>query len=219
MNKLTKGIITLVLYFLYPFFLGSLLPSSINSSSTELIIRTLFDVVFISIFVILYKDELKKEFRTFKRKPFKTIGTSLLYLLLAIFVMALSVGIVNMLTNGYQPHSQLGINELWPKTPIYAVWLTFIVSPFTDEIAFRKTFKDIIPNKILYVVLSSLTYGFYMIGYYANSVNDILCIIPYALFGVAISLSYLKTKTVVSPILIRILYSGWMLLGVILGQV
>ena len=133
--------------------------------------------------------------------------------------MALSVGIVNMITNGYQPHSQLGINELWPKTPIYAVWLTFIVSPFTDEIAFRKTFKDIIPNKILYVVLSSLTYGFYMIGYYASSVNDILCIIPYALFGVAISLSYLKTKTVVSPILIRILYSGWMLLGVILGQV
>jgi len=219
MSKLIKGVITLVLYFLYPFFLGYILPSSINSTSTELIIRGICDVIFISIFVVLYKDELKKEFRKFKRKPFKTIGISLLYLLLAIILMAVSVGVVNMITNGYEPHSQLGINELWPKTPLYAVWLTFIVSPFTDEIAFRKTFKDIIPNKVMYVVLSSLTYGFYMIGYYASSFNDVLCIIPYALFGVAISLSYLKTKTIVSPILIRILYSGWMLLGVVLGQV
>ena len=219
MNKLVKGIITLILYFLYPFFLGYILPSSVNSTTTELVVRTVCDIIFISIFVILYKDDIKKEFKTFKKKPFKIIGTSLLYLLLAIILMAISVGIVGMITGGYQPHSQLGINELWPKIPIYAIWLTFIVSPFTDEIAFRKTFKDIVPSKTLYVVLSSLTYGFYMIGYSASSFNDVLCIIPYALFGVAIALSYLKTKTIFSPILIRILYSGWMLLGVVLGQV
>lgn len=219
MSKLIKGIITLVLYFLYPFFLGYLLPSVIESSAAQIVFRVVFDVVFISIFVMLYKDELKKEFKMFKKKPFKLVGTSLLFLLLSIILMAFSTGIVSKITNGYVPHSQLGINSLWPKTPLYAVWLTFIVSPFTDEITFRKTFKDIIPSKVIYVVLSSLTYGFYMIGYSASSLNDILCIIPYSLFGGVIALSYLKSKTIVSPILIRILYSGWMLLGVVLGQV
>ena len=57
MSKLIKGIITLVLYFLYPFFLGYVLPSSMNSTSTDLIIRGICDVIFISIFVVLYKDE------------------------------------------------------------------------------------------------------------------------------------------------------------------
>jgi len=219
MNKLTKGIITLVLYFLYPFFLGYLLPSVVKSNPAQIVLRVVFDIVFVSVFVMLYKDELKKEFKTFKNKPFKTIGISLLFLLLAIVLMALSTGIVSKITDGYVPHSQLGINSLWPASPLYAVWLTFIVSPFTDEIAFRKTFKDIIPNKVLYVVLSSLTYGFYMIGYSASSLNDVLCIVPYALFGIVISFSYLKNKTIISPMLIRILYSGWMLLGVVLGQV
>jgi len=219
MNSLTKGIITLILYFLYPFLLGYLLPGVVNSNESQIVLRVLFDIIFISVFIMLYKDEIKKEFKIFKKKPFKTIGISLLFLLLSIVVMALSTGIVSKITNGYVPHSQLGINNLWPTSPLYAVWLTFIVSPFTDELAFRKTFKDIIHNKVFYVVLSSLTYGFYMIGYSASSLNDILCIIPYALFGMAISLSYLKTKTIISPMLIRILYSGWMLLGVVLGQV
>lgn len=220
-KKLTTAIIVLILYFLYPYFLGYLLPSVVNSNSLQIVIRALFDLVFIAVLFILYKDEIKKEFKVFKKHPVKIILTSLGFFLLGFILMPISTMLLYNITGGElaSSHSQVGISTLWPASPVYAVWLTFIVSPITDEIAFRKTFKNIVSNKVFYVIISSLVYGFYMIGYTATSLNDVLCIIPYALFGVAISISYLKTKTIFSPMLIRIIYSGWMLLGVVLGQV
>ncbi len=221
MDKLTTAIIVLVLYFLYPYFLGFLLPSVVDSNTIQIIIRSLFDIIFIAVLFILYKKELKKEWNKFKKRPVKTILISLGFFLLGFILMPLSTMLIYNLTGGAttSSHSQVGISTLWPASPLYAVWLTFIVSSFTDEIAFRKTFKNIISNKVLYVIISSLVYGFYMIGYTATSLNDVLCIIPYALFGAAIAVSYVKTETIVSPIFIRIVYSGWMLLGVLLGQV
>ena len=219
--KNVKGLITgigvLLLYFLYPYLIGYLLPSAVESSNIQLIVRALFDVVFIAVLIVLYKKDLKKEWNTFKKKPMKTILVSFGFLLLGMILMMISIRIVSIFTNNYVPHSQVGIKELWPVVPYYGLWLTLISSPFIDEMVFRKTLHDILPGSVLFIIISCLLNGFYMIGYSATSLNDVLCLIPYALFALAEGLSYLKTKTIVSPILIHFLFNAWMLVGVLVG--
>lgn len=214
-DKLIIGIIVLILYFIYPYITGSILPSAIKSNTLELIIRVICDCIFIAVLFMLYKDDIKKEWKIFKKNPIKIFFVSFGFLILGMILMMISIRVVSIFTNNYVPHSQVGIKELWPVVPWYGIWLTLISSVFIDEIVFRKTFKSVLPNTLLFLIISCLVNGFYFIGYSMSSINDVLCIIPYALFALAEALAYLKTKTIVSPMLIHFLFNLWMLVGVL----
>lgn len=217
MKKFIIGISMLVLYFVYPYILGYLLPSALKSNTLQLVIRVVLDIIFILVLFMMYKDDLKKEWRIFKKKPFKTILTAVLFLIGGMFVMAIAIQLVTKITNGHTPPSNNSIASLWPKVPFYAAWLTLISAPLIDGMIFRKVFRSLSPNVALFLIISSLVNGFYMIGYTASSINDVLCIIPYALIALAQALCYVKTKTIYAPMIMHFLYNLMMIISLISG--
>lgn len=77
-----------------------------------------------------------------------------------------------------------------------------ITAPITEEIVFRMTYKDLIKNNILYIIISSLMFGFI---HTANFFN--IAILSYVAFGVALNILYIKFKDVRILIISHMLYN------------
>lgn len=77
-----------------------------------------------------------------------------------------------------------------------------ITAPITEEIVFRMTYKDLIKNNILYIIISSLMFGFIHTADFFN-----IAILSYVAFGVALNIIYIKFKDVRILIISHMLYN------------
>ena len=95
---------------------------------------------------------------------------------------------------------------LLSKWPIYiTAFLAIIIAPLIEELMFRGFIKKFIKNDILFVIISSLVFGGLHVTS-ADSLQQVLYIIPYSVLGLAFSLNYVKTKNIASNIF---LHSAW----------
>ena len=78
---------------------------------------------------------------------------------------------------------------------------------------FRGFIRKFIKNDILFIILSSLIFGgLHVLS--ADSVLQLLYIIPYSVLGLAFSLNYVKTKNIASNIF---LHCSWNTIALILA--
>lgn len=77
-----------------------------------------------------------------------------------------------------------------------------ITAPITEEIVFRMTYKDLIKNNILYIIISSLMFGFIHTADFFN-----IAILSYVAFGVALNILYIKFKDIRILIISHMLYN------------
>ena len=91
--------------------------------------------------------------------------------------------------------------------PIYMVFSTCIFAPFTEEIIFRKSFKNCFSNNIMYIILSGILFGF-LHTISGNSLKELLFIIPYGCLGFVFALMYNKTNTVFTSVFAHMLHNS-----------
>ena len=159
--------------------------------------------------VIPMFNELKRDFIVFKNNFKLYLGNmlkrfgivSLVYFIVSFCILLLVKDI---------PNNQ----ELLLNMPIYiTAFLAIVVGPLTEELMFRGFIKKFIKNDTLFLILSSLIFGgLHVLS--ADSLQQLIFIIPYSLLGFAFSLNYVKTKNIVSNIF---LHSAWNTLAVILS--
>ena len=119
-------------------------------------------------------------------------------ILIGYFISSLSV----LILAGNISNNQ----ALLSKWPIYiTAFLAIIIAPLIEELMFRGFIKKFIKNDILFVIISSLVFGALHVTS-ADSLQQILYIIPYSVLGLAFSLNYVKTKNIASNIF---LHSAW----------
>lgn len=179
----------------------------VNTRVGTIISLILLYAIQIILLVIPMASELKRDFKVFK-------NNSKLYLaemfprfeiiILVYFICTLLL----MLFIGNIPTNQAILVSL----PIYiTAFLAIVIAPLIEELMFRGFIKKFIKNDILFVILSSLVFGgLHVVG--ADSLEQILFIIPYSILGFAFSLNYVKTKNIVSNIY---LHTVWNLISTI----
>ena len=119
-------------------------------------------------------------------------------ILIGYFISSLSV----LILAGNISNNQ----ALLSKWPIYiTAFLAIIIAPLIEELMFRGFIKKFIKNDILFVIISSLVFGGLHVTS-ADSLQQVLYIIPYSVLGLAFSLNYVKTKNIASNIF---LHSAW----------
>lgn len=158
--------------------------------------------------VIPMFNELKRDFIAFKNNLKLYLSNmlprfgiiSVLYLICSISVVAIS---------GSLPNNQQALLSL----PLYlTAFLAIVIGPLTEELMFRGFIKKFIKNDILFIIISSLVFGgLHVLS--ADSLQQLLFIIPYSVLGFAFSLNYVKTKNIVSNIF---LHCAWNTMAVIL---
>jgi len=151
--------------------------------------------------------ELKRDFAAFKNN-FKLYLKNMLprfgIIIIGYFICNISI----LLLAGNIPNNQQTLANM----PLYVTAiLAIFIAPLTEELMFRGFIKKFIKNDILFIILSSLIFGgLHVLS--ADSLLQLLYIIPYSVLGFAFSLNYVKTKNIVSNIF---LHSAWNSIAVI----
>ena len=174
------------------------LPQTKNAAIITMVILYIIQV---SLLVIPMWNELKRDFVVFKNnlklyfsKTLPRFGLILIAYFISNFALTILAGTI--------PTNQAVINE-WPL--YISAFLAIIIAPLTEELMFRGFLKKFIKNNVLFVIASSLIFGgLHVIQ--ADSLQQFLFIIPYSILGFAFSLNYVKTKNIVSNI---VLHSIW----------
>lgn len=158
--------------------------------------------------VIPMFNELKRDFVVFKNNFKLYLGNMLPRFGLVTIVYLIS-SISVLLLVGNIPNNQATLLSL----PLYlTAFLAIVIGPLTEELMLRGFIRKFIKNDILFVILSSLIFGgLHVLS--ADSIQQVLFIIPYSVLGFAFSLNYVKTKNIASNI---VLHSAWNTIAVIL---
>lgn len=217
MNKLIKGILVFLLYILVPYVLDMFLPGLTKSNSMELLYRFMFMFLLLLFYGFIYRDDLAKDFKDLKKNFKKIAFKGFIYFIVMIAAMAVSNGIILFLFPKFEPASSNIISSLMETNTLLMVFYVFVISLFTEQIVFRKVFKDILDNKYFFIIFSSLIYGLFQIGYNVSSTAELISIVPYFCVGVILSSSYEKTNNMFTPCLVYLFYDLFILLGVISG--
>ena len=83
----------------------------------------------------------------------------------------------------------------------------FILSPFMEEVVFRKNIRVIVKNDIYFILFSGLILGTLYIVSEGFTIIGIISSLSYILVGFMLSYSYTKTNNIYINIISRILYN------------
>ena len=162
--------------------------------------------ILIIIFIIQYKDYLKKKIIDFKNNIGKYFEISFKNWLLGFLIMIGSNIIINKLVPGLG-QNESSVQELITKLPFLAFILTTIFAPFTEEMVFRKYLQDCFNNKILYMIVSGIIFGLvHVMGF--GDIREYLLIIPYGALGFMFAKTINETDNIYCTIMMHMIHNG-----------
>jgi len=212
MDRRKKAFLSIFLFLLvsmYPTILTSLgiTVPVINPSSVTLfsaVFQLVVEIVVTGVIVFIYRDELDDIFYRFKNEKGKMIKKIFACWGIAFLAYFIVNSIVISIFNVDMPNNILQ-QRLLDAAPIYLVISMLFATPIMEEFVFRKAIRDIVDNKWVYIIVSSLLYGaFYVILSFTNNLQ-LLFIISNSLFGAVLAYSYDKTDNILVPMAIHIL--------------
>ena len=170
----------------------------------KVIILFIFDLGYLALIIYIYRKDLKKEIKEFFNKNlFNNLRYAFKYWLIGFSIMLISNYIILIITNGTLATNETDIRSLIDKSPIYMAFQVMLYAPFTEEIIFRKSIRNSINNKYIYILLSGLIFGGLHVITSLDSFIDLIYLIPYCSLGFVFALLYTKTNNIFSTITIH----------------
>lgn len=211
-NKLVSIIKSLLLFLLlirFKVYFVSLLPIDYNSLNNfnRAILNFIPDLIFLFIIIGIYFKTLKKDFKKYFKNFFSNFEESFKYYLVGLGIMILSNIIIVIFINGTVAGNEEAVRDLISKIPLYMLFSVSIYAPFTEELIFRKSIRDIINNKYLYIFTSGILFGLAHVISNVNSPLDLLYLIPYSSLGITFAYTYYKTKNIFSTIVLHSMHN------------
>lgn len=201
------GIIILMLTFTSIFFsILNINPTTLTDKQYILYL-TISNILLIGIFILIYRKTLIKDFKSYIKNISKNIEQSIKYWLIGFIIMIVSNLIVTFILNKGIAGNEEEVRALLDSFPIFMIFNTVIYAPLTEELAFRKSIKDAINNKWIYVLTSGLVFGMLHIISYITTPIDLVYLIPYSALGISFALLYHKTDNIFSTITMHAIHN------------
>ena len=210
-NKYIIFITTIILYFFSSLF--KLIPITLfkidyknMSGNTSIILSIFSNIVLIFIFYFFYKKDLITDFKKFKNDDKrKKVFDSLLLWIIGLIIMFASTWIASLLGID-ESSNNLAVKNMFTSNPILAGITVIFLTPIIEEIVFRLSFRKVIPNGILFVIISGLVFGSLHILSITN-INELFFLIPYCSLGIILSYIYYKGDSIYYTFIIHILHN------------
>lgn len=206
------SIIIFLLYYFFPYifdFILEILKVDLDKFSVAFIIALLviIEVIPILFLVIIYRKDLKEEFKIHKDTFMNNLDKYIRLWIFALILMTTSNALIQLFTESEISNNEQAVRNITNLLPIYSLFTTCICAPIGEELAYRKTIGNIFTNKKLAIVMSGLIFGLaHVLGTYTG-LADLLYIIPYGLFGSVFMYMYLDSKSIWTTITIHFLHN------------
>ena len=175
--------------------------------SIRVLLSTFSSCLLVIILYFIYRKDLKKEWKIFKKDSSNIMNTTFGYWFIGMIIMLVSNTLIIYLTGSGGSNNEKLVQSMISTLPLVMLVNAGLLAPFNEELVFRKAIKDLVNRKWLYVFLSGFVFGLlHIIGSY-NSIVDFLYIIPYGSLGCAFALAYWETKTIFSSIFMHTIHN------------
>ena len=146
------GIILLLLCFNSVMF--SIFNINLKSLSEKeyLIYTVLFELVLLIIFIIIYRKTLSKNGKEYFKNFSENFKQSFKYWLVGFIVMATSNIIITFVLKQTIAGNEELVRSYIDTSPLLMIFSTVIYAPICEELTFRKSIKDAINNKYIYIL-------------------------------------------------------------------
>lgn len=191
-----------------------LLNLNINNlgTNTSLLLGLFSSSITIFILVMLYFDDLKKDFDNLKKNKANLLEKSFRIWCIGLVAMACLNIIINNISPNEIANNEEVIRNSIAASPYIMLINTAIMAPLLEELVFRKSFRIVFKNKYTFCLISGIIFGaLHVIGSIEN-VYDYLYILPYSSLGIALSYMYYKTDNIWCPIIMHSIHNTIMTL-------
>ena len=114
--------------------------------------------------------------------------------------MVISNLLINILTESTIAGNEEAVRKLIDIAPIYMIFDVAIYAPLVEELTFRKSIRDWINNKKIYILISGILFGALHVIASVKTSTDLLFIIPYSALGISFAKLYTKSNNIFSSI-------------------
>lgn len=228
MNKLEKSIFLTIKFFIL--LIGLLmfgeivlqfLPGNIKDYTIlqKALVLLIPDIIFLIILITVYFKTLKKDFKSYFKNFLNNFEQSFKYYLIGFVIMVISNLILVVILNNGLATNEENVRKMIGTLPLYMIFSVSIYAPLTEELIFRKSIRDIINNKYVYILISGLIFGFLHISSSISSIIDLLYLIPYSSLGIAFAYTYYKTNNIFSTIMLHSMHNTIAIILYLLGGI
>lgn len=188
-NNLIKTILVFLCYFLYSQAFTSLFGSSVA-------VNFIADIIFLIAIVLAYKENLKRAFKNLKKEY--SLGKIIKTILLWFVIILVFNMVMGMLTDVLAPNATLddnsqAVQNLFQISTLYTIFKTMIFAIVAEELLFRESVHDVVSNKWLFILVSSLIYTLANFAY--TGFDDhflVISLLSYFLPALLFSYAYCK---------------------------
>jgi membrane protease YdiL (CAAX protease family) len=178
-----------------------------STPSINVLLSAFSSCILVIILFLIYRKDLKKEWKIFKEAPGEIMNTTFGYWFIGMIIMLISNTIIISLTGSSGAQNEKLVQSMIKSLPVIMLINAGLFAPFNEELVFRKSLHKIFKNKWLYITLSGAIFGFlHVVGTYSTP-TDLLYIIPYGALGFMFALSYHETKTIFSTIFMHAIHN------------
>lgn len=162
-------------------------------------------IILMFLFIIFRKDIIK-EFKIYKENISNNIDIGLKYWMLGLAGMMISNIMITFILNGGGASNEQAVQKMINSAPLFMIINAGILAPINEELLFRKNFRNIFKNNILFILTSGIFFGYMHV---AGSTNLIqwLYIIPYSSLGISFAIMYKKTNTIFTSITMHAIHN------------
>ena len=198
-KNIIKSTVVFILFFMSVYFAYiPMILFNIEKPSTNILIllNCFSNVVLFFIFFLIYRKDLRKEWKIFSNNKLKCINTGFKYWFSGLLIMVFTNYIINTFM-GYKGAENEQIVQSWiSNMPYLMLFNVGLLAPFNEEITFRKTFRDVFKNKWMFAIISGFIFG---LAHVAEA-EQYIYILPYGILGLMFCLAYDETKTIFTPL-------------------
>ena len=202
-----------ILYFILgklealPFYLLNINVDTIPTT-IKVIYMMCYEIVFMTIIAFIFKDKLIKDFKDIKKNHKKYYSNCFKYWLIGIMIMMLSNMIIIFINGGSIAGNEESIREMMKVSPIYIFFSAVLFAPLVEELVFRQAFKYMFSDKWLFIFMSAFVFGGLHVFSSAETLIDLLYIIPYGAPGFVFAYMLSKTDNIFVPMGFHFMHNG-----------
>ena len=195
-----RSIMIIILYFIFPYVMKFL------SGVKWLVV--LFYMLFALLILYLYRNTFKRDFKDIKENKKKYLSSILTNVVLIFVIMLVTNALIGMIFDIKQTsENDYSLLSMFKKSPIVLMFLTSLYYPVIEGVIFRKSVRDIIDNKWMFIMFSSVFYFFFIVAYTSLSFTSIITSLCYLFSMMLLSSYYYKTNNFTASVLVMMIYN------------
>lgn len=208
--KLIKTLLVFISYLLYSNVISVVLSTFKITNATML--SFLADLIFLICIVFAYRDNLKKDFENLKKDyKISSIIKIIIIWVVIIFVFNILMGAITEMIypNMATDDNTNAMSTLFKTSMSYSLFKTMIFAVVAEELLYRESISDVVKNKYIFIVISSIVYtimNFIFVGFESDII--VMDILSYFLPALLFSTAYVKNNNnIIILILIKFTYN------------